>query len=97
MNLLEFFRDSYLKVFGFKAPPVHDPAAVFYVMNPKAFVTKKVWVDIECQGTHTYGACCTDWFNQWSDEKINATVCLDIDVELFWNCMVDSLGLCSGI
>jgi len=34
VDLLHFFADSYKKVFGFEFPPLHDPLAVAYVINP---------------------------------------------------------------
>merc|ERR1719343_1062566 len=36
-SLMGFFRDTYKKVFDFDAPPVHDPCAVAYVVNPSLF------------------------------------------------------------
>ena len=33
VDLITFFSTSYEKVFGFKAPPLHDPCAVLLVSN----------------------------------------------------------------
>ena len=48
MKLLEFFAATYKQVFGFEYPPVHDPAAIFYLLAPEAFTTVDVIVEIEC-------------------------------------------------
>lgn len=33
-DLLGFFGETYLQVYGFQAPPVHDPCAVARVIDP---------------------------------------------------------------
>lgn len=94
VNLLEFFKKTYKEVFGFEYPPVHDPTAIFYLLAPEAFETVDVNVEIECQGKYTYGACCADWFGQFGREK-NATVCLKVDVNKFWDAMLEALRVCA--
>ena len=34
VELLEFFAETYLRVFGFEAPAVHDPCAVAWLIDP---------------------------------------------------------------
>eukprot|EP00703_Trepomonas_sp_PC1_P002043 JAP94563.1 Inosine-uridine preferring nucleoside hydrolase family protein [Trepomonas sp. PC1] len=94
--LLNFFKETYDKVFQFKYPPLHDPVAVFFVLFPEAFITEDVGMRIECQGEHTYGACCADWFGQLKWEK-NSTVCLKVDVDKFWDHMIKCLEVCKGL
>ena len=36
-ELLEFFATTYKSVFGFDSPPLHDPCAVAFVINPALF------------------------------------------------------------
>ncbi len=36
-ELLEFFASTYKSVFGFASPPLHDPCAVAFVINPALF------------------------------------------------------------
>jgi hypothetical protein len=36
-EILSYFSDTYLEVFGFRDPPLHDPCAVFAVIQPEAF------------------------------------------------------------
>jgi purine nucleosidase len=47
VDLLFFFAKTYKEVFGFDHPPLHDPLAVAYVINPSIFKTKFMRVDIE--------------------------------------------------
>lgn len=37
VSFLNYFLGSYKKVFGFEYAPLHDPCAVYYVINPQAF------------------------------------------------------------
>jgi purine nucleosidase len=37
VSLLNFFTESYEKVFFFKYPPLHDPVAMACVINPSIF------------------------------------------------------------
>ncbi|GIQ80604.1 inosine/uridine-preferring nucleoside hydrolase [Kipferlia bialata] len=90
-QLLMFFADTYKNVFGFTdGPPVHDPVAAFYITHPEAFETVHVHVDVECEGTHTAGATCADWFG-FGGKPANCTVALKVDTKAFWDEMIDAL------
>lgn len=86
-NLLDFFRDTYKKVFGFDNPPLHDPAAVYYVLNPGAFKTKKMRVDIECGSLLSRGQTVCDVYGR-SGKPANCRVALSTDVQSFWKEMI---------
>ncbi|WP_202214982.1 nucleoside hydrolase, partial [Klebsiella pneumoniae] len=42
LELLEFFGTMYKSAQGFDYPPVHDPCAVAYVIDPSVMTTRKV-------------------------------------------------------
>ena len=86
-ELLNFFRDTYKKVFDFDDPPLHDPAAVFYVLHPEAFRTKRMRVDIERGSLLSRGQTVCDVYGR-SQKPPNARVALSVDVPLFWKHMV---------
>src|SRR2546422_3608384 len=46
-DLLIFFGDTYRNVFGFPAPPVHDPCAVAAVIDPDILQAHTIHVEIE--------------------------------------------------
>jgi inosine-uridine nucleoside N-ribohydrolase len=46
VDLLNFFGETYKRVFYFDFPPLHDPLAVAYVIEPSLFVTRHLRVDI---------------------------------------------------
>lgn len=89
-ELLEFFKDMYKKNQGFESPPVHDPCAVAYVIDPSVMVTKAVPVDIELNGDLTRGMTVAD-FRFPIPEKCNTSVAMKLDHEKFWNLIYDSL------
>ncbi|CAI5474269.1 unnamed protein product [Closterium sp. Yama58-4] len=45
--LMHFFARTYLEVFGFHHPPLHDPCALAFVIAPSLFNTEHLRVDIE--------------------------------------------------
>jgi inosine-uridine nucleoside N-ribohydrolase len=61
MELMDFFQKTYKDAQGFDFPPVHDPCAVAYVIDPTVMTTRKVPVDIELQGKLTLGMTVADF------------------------------------
>lgn len=99
-SLLLFFQDTYRDVFGFSSPPLHDPVAAFYLIQPEFFEKVRCHVDIETAGEFTFGACCTNLLTKKQDplkvsKPDNATVCLklkDGGHQEFWNQMISAFS-----
>lgn len=90
LEMLEFFGKMYKQAQGFTYPPVHDPCAVAYVINPKLIKTKRVPVDIELTGTLTLGMTVAD-FRFPPDDNCHTQVATELDHTGFWDLIVDSL------
>lgn len=90
LEMLEFFGKMYKQAQGFTYPPVHDPCAVAYVINPELIKTKRVPVDIELTGTLTLGMTVAD-FRFPADERCHTQVATELDHSGFWDLIVDSL------
>lgn len=90
-ELLLFFRDSYRRVFDFEYPPLHDPCAVAYVIAPHLFECKRYRVDIETRSALSAGQTVVDVWGQ-SGKAPNATVTLKMDVDAFWEMMLEAIG-----
>ncbi|MET1051158.1 MAG: nucleoside hydrolase, partial [Mycetocola sp.] len=60
-ELLDFFAATYREVQGFDAPPVHDPCAVAYVIDPSVLTVRRVPLDVELTGTLTLGMTVADF------------------------------------
>jgi inosine-uridine nucleoside N-ribohydrolase len=88
---LTFFGDTYRTLFGFPAPPVHDPCAVALVAAPETVRTAEAFVAIETEGAWTRGATVVDLDGRLG-EPPNARVALELDVPRFWDLVVDAVA-----
>lgn len=89
-ELMDFFAQAYRDHQGFDAPPVHDPCAVAYVIDPEVVRTVKAPVSVELRGELTLGMTVTD-FRAPASADCNTSVAVDLDHEGFWNLVVDAL------
>lgn len=90
VDLLLFFASTYKTVFDFEFPPLHDPLAVAYVLNPEIFTTKLMNVEIETNSKYCDGCTVCDFYGTTERPK-NVNVCLAVDVEKFWDLFMDCL------
>lgn len=89
-ELMDFFAHTYKDAQGFDHPPVHDPCAVAYVIDPSIVSTRKVPVNIELQGTLTLGMTVAD-FRTPAPPDCHTSVAVDLDHEKFWNLVTEAL------
>jgi inosine-uridine nucleoside N-ribohydrolase len=82
-GFLDFFAASYEHVFGFDAPPLHDPVAVAAVLEPDLLKTRPMRVDIECESDLTRGETVCDFYGVTGKEP-NAEVGVELDRERFF-------------
>jgi len=91
VDLLLYFAKSYLELFKFNHPPLHDPLAVAYVISPEIFQTTFMRVDIETQSELCFGQTVCDIYHMSKRPK-NVTVATRVDIPVFWNLLLDALG-----
>ncbi len=89
-DLLVFFADSYYKVFGFPAAPVHDPCAVAAVIDPHILRAHTMHVTIETNGEWTSGRTVCDVYGKLGKEP-NACVGYALEVERFWDMVISTI------
>ncbi|BEN37142.1 ribonucleoside hydrolase [Serratia marcescens] len=89
-ELLAFFGHMYRQAQGFSAPPVHDPCAVAYVIDPSVMTVRKAPVDIELTGTLTLGMTVAD-FRAPPPPDCHTQVAVKLDQDKFWDLVVDAL------
>jgi inosine-uridine nucleoside N-ribohydrolase len=87
VELMTFFASSYRELFGFQAPPLHDPVAVARVIDPSLVECVDAHVAIEVVGEHTRGATVVDLA-----AAPNAKVAVGLDVPRFWDRLLAALG-----
>ncbi len=90
VELLEFFGGVYKDVQGFCSPPVHDPCAVAYVIDPSVMTTRLTPVDIELRGALTTGMTVAD-FRAEAPADCTTSVAVKLDDGKFWDLVVDAL------
>lgn len=90
VDLLHFFGKAYQQAQGFNAPPVHDPCAVAYVIDPTVMTTRRAPVNIELQGTLTLGMTVTDFRNPPSAD-CHTQVAVKLHHAYFWDLIIDAL------
>ena len=89
-DLLVFFAETYRTVFGFAAPPLHDPCAVAAVIDPSILKAQMMHVEIETAGIWTAGSTVCDVHNVLRKEP-NARVGQGLEVERFWNMLLETI------
>lgn len=91
-ELLLFFKSTYKTVFRMADPPLHDPCAVAFVVRPELFDYRLMRVDIETASPLSYGQTVCDVFDM-SKKKKNVHVCLKMEVDKFWEMMIEAVHL----
>jgi inosine-uridine nucleoside N-ribohydrolase len=91
VDLLSFFAASYRHVFGFDAPPLHDPVAVARVVDPAVVTTVEANVAVELASPLTRGATVTDLHHVTGREP-NAQVAITLDTARFWDLIVAAIA-----
>ncbi len=90
VELMDFFGQMYKQSQGFDSPPVHDPCAVAYVIDPSVMSTQRVPVDIELSGALTLGMTVAD-FRSPAPTDCTTSVAVELDHQKFWDLVVDAL------
>lgn len=75
-------------------PPLHDPVAVAYVIDPGLFTARRYKVAIETASPYSYGQTVVDTFNLGGlpDSARNANVALAVRVDSFWDVMLAAIA-----
>jgi len=91
VELLGFFAETYLRVFGFAAPAVHDPCAVAWLIDPAIVPTRRMRVDIETRSEFSDGRTICD-VHGVTERTANAEVGVDLEVDRFWDLMIEAIA-----
>jgi purine nucleosidase/pyrimidine-specific ribonucleoside hydrolase len=91
VDLMTFFAATYRAVFGFEAPPLHDPVALALLIDPGVVTTVGAPVAVELTGEHTRGATVVDLHHR-TGAPDNARVGLDLDADRFWDLVLDAVA-----
>ncbi len=95
--LFDAFRTNYKDAQGFDNPPVHDPCAVAYVIDPTVVETVRVPVTVELSGSLTRGRTVADFratggaVADAGSVDCNTSVATRLDVDRFWDMVVEAV------
>jgi len=89
-DLLEFFAGTYRTRQGFPAPPVHDPCAVAFVIDPEVLTTRRTPLDVELHGALTTGMTVADLRGP-EPADCHTRVATTLDHARFWDLVIDAL------
>ncbi|MFE2146231.1 nucleoside hydrolase [Streptomyces sp. NPDC059456] len=90
-ELLTFFASTYRTLWGFPAPPLHDPVAVARVIDPGIVHCVDANVVVELNGRYTRGATVVD-LHRYTGRPVNARVGVTLEADLFWDRMVAAVA-----
>lgn len=90
LGLFTFFRKAYKDTQGFEFPPVHDPCAVAYLIDPNLVKTVQVPIDIELTGTLTTGMTVCD-FRSTPPADCHTWAATELDFDGFWNIVIEAI------
>ena len=90
-ELLEFFRQHHQRRYGWQGAPIHDACAVAYLLKPQLFKTGLYNVEIEANEGLAFGRTVCDYWRV-TDNKPNVEVGLEVDVEGFYDLLVERIG-----
>jgi len=90
-DLLGFFAGTYRRVHGFAAPPVHDPCAVAFVIDPDVLTTRRAPLDVELHGSLTAGMTVADLRGP-EPADCHTRVAVTLDRDRFWDLVIDALA-----
>lgn len=92
VDLMEFFAASQKNVYGWSAPPVHDPTTIAYIIDPECIEVKPMFCEIELWSEKSYGRTLCDYFGILKKEP-NVDVAVKLDFDKFWNLVYENLKL----
>ena len=104
-ELLVFFAGTVKEIFGITGGSLHDPCAVAALIDPTLIEFEPMHVAVELKGEHTYGMTVCDHrhlrgigneiraIGKRKGQEPNAEVGLRIDVERFFDLLIDTVGM----
>ncbi len=91
VEMLRFFASTYRKLHGFDGPPLHDPTALAWVIDPTLVETQPAHVDIETHAEFSSGRTVVDLHDVLGLPK-NVLVGTKLDAPRFWDLMVGAIA-----
>ncbi len=91
VEMLRFFASTYKRMHGFDGPPLHDPTAVAWIIDPSIVETQPAHVDIETHAEFSFGRTVVDLHDVLGLPK-NVLVATKLDAPRFWDLIVGAIA-----
>lgn len=92
LNFIDFYIKSNQELYNYEAPPIYDPAALIYLIDPTIFKTKPMYVEVELKSESAYGRTHCDYYGSLN-KPANVDVVVDLDSVGFWKIINDTIKL----
>ena len=90
VKLMKVFNENQRRFFGLEYGPLHDPATIVSLVNPKAFEFEPMHVKIDTTDTLYLGKTrCS------KDEPANCMVATKVNLDEYWSVIYESLRRCN--
>jgi len=89
VKLMKVFNKNQKEFFGLEFGPLHDPATVVSMINPKAFEFTPMHVEIDISNTKYLGKTRCN-----KSEPFNCMVATKVNLEEYWSTIFESLRRC---
>jgi ribosylpyrimidine nucleosidase len=90
LEFVDFYTKSNKELYNYEAPPIFDPAAIIYLINPAIFKTKPMYVEVELKSESAYGRTHCDYYGSLN-KPANVDVVIDLDSVGFWKIIDDTI------
>lgn len=91
VDLMAFFRASNRDMFGFDNPPIHDPCALAWVIDPETMSTRQAPVHVETRGEFTTGMTVAD-FRLPPSPDCHTRVAVQLNHDKFWDALAQAIA-----
>jgi purine nucleosidase len=90
-QLLEFFKLSYNKRYGFAGPALHDPCTIAYLIQPELFSVQAMHVEVDVIPGPSFGRTVCDVWDV-TRKPANCDVAMTANADGFFDLLVERLG-----
>ncbi len=92
-GLIKSFRKTYAEAEEFPDPPIHDPCALAYVIDPTIIQTRTCPLDVEIRGELTAGMTVADLRFENAPAGCMTHIGTGLDVERFWDLVAQDIAM----
>ncbi len=90
-ELIDFFKLSYMRRYGFAGPAMHDVCAVAHLLRPTLFEMQNMFVEIDTTDGPSVGRTICDVYNA-TGKAANAEVAMQADAEALFDFLIERLA-----